>query len=158
MTRELEKRLDDSVAQFLPPPSEPEEVFARADDLPSFRQRRSCAGGGVGALGFNTFNFLTFLLLTFNGVVNAVNNVNNNNNNNNDNSQNSVQLNTEAISSNSDSSNSITVIIPPIPGRRRNGKPCMCAAGATGQQQWLGYLTLPHLHAPAGAAPCRWGL
>lgn len=82
------------------------------------RQPRSCSGG-TGAFGFNTFNFLTFLLLTFNGVVNAINNANDNNNNNNDNSQNNIHVNTDSLASNSDSSNSITVIIPPIPGRRR---------------------------------------
>lgn len=80
--------------------------------------RRSCPGG-AGAYGFNTFNFLTFALQVFNGVVNAVNHINNNNNNNNDNSQNSVNVNTDQVSSNSNSANAILVIIPPNPGRRK---------------------------------------
>ncbi|KAG7167354.1 hypothetical protein Hamer_G012796 [Homarus americanus] len=85
--------------------------------------RRSCPGGN-GAYGFNTYNFLTFSLQVFNGVINAVNRINNNNNNNNDNSQNSVTVNTDQISSNSNSANAVLVIIPPSRRRKRHLSSC----------------------------------
>ncbi|XP_027209824.2 probable serine/threonine-protein kinase cdc7 [Penaeus vannamei] len=116
MLARFEAELDEAAANALASMNGDKHAHAHAHE----RQPRSCSGG-TGAFGFNTFNFLTFLLLTFNGVVNAINNVNNNNNNNNDNSQNNIHVNTDSLASNSDSSNSITVIIPPIPGRRRRG-------------------------------------
>lgn len=114
LTRDFKKQLDAEISKYF------EVIFGESGEnhpISSHRQQRSSCPGNIGSFGFNTFNFLTFLLLTFNGVVNAINNVNNNNNN--DNSQNNVNLNTDAVTSNSDSSNSITVIIPPIIGRRR---------------------------------------
>ena len=38
-------------------------------------QKRSCPGGGVGNMGFNSFNFMTFIVLVFNAVVNINNNL-----------------------------------------------------------------------------------
>lgn len=114
VARDFERQLNERVDRYIS--DNLQEVTK--NHQPASSSARHCSGN-TGNFGFNTFNFLTFLLLVFNGVVNAVNNVNNNNNNNNDNSQNNVNVNTDVVSSNSDSSNSITVIIPPIPGRRR---------------------------------------
>lgn len=137
MSLEFERQLEAKVTEYLTSAWLPEGELTKAmrnyrrlqdqggGRVPShlYRQGRMSSpcppeGGDIGNYGFNSFNFLTFLLLTFNGVVSALNNLNNNNNNNNANSQNTVQVNTDAISSNSDSSNKVTVIIPPVIGRR----------------------------------------
>ncbi|MPC24717.1 hypothetical protein E2C01_017807 [Portunus trituberculatus] len=126
-SQEFERQLDAQVSQYLSLELGPDGDLTKAREELLHRQRRNACPGGVGGFGFNTFNFLTFLLLAFNGVLNAVNNVNNNNNNNNANSQNNVHINTDAVSSNSDSSNDVTVIIPPGPGRRRRRSTSLCS-------------------------------
>ncbi|KAK8387652.1 hypothetical protein O3P69_018277 [Scylla paramamosain] len=131
-SQEFEKQLDAQVSQYLSAALGPDGNLTKAREELLHRQRRNACPGGVGGFGFNTFNFLTFLLLAFNGVLNAVNNVNNNNNNNNANSQNNVHINTDAVSSNSDSSNDVTVIIPPSPGRRRRRGTSSCSEGVEG--------------------------
>ncbi|KAK4310508.1 hypothetical protein Pmani_017936 [Petrolisthes manimaculis] len=93
---------------------------SRRMKLHRMMRRSSSCPGGVGSYGFNSYNFLTFSLQVFNGVINAINRINNNNNNNNDNSQNNIQVNTDQVSSNSNSANAVLVIIQD--GKRKRKK------------------------------------
>jgi len=86
---------------------------------PRITRRSTCAGSGVGNLGFNSFNFLTFMVLTFNAIANTNNNINNNNNNDNNINLNSISQDSSSATSNSDNTNNVMVtILPPPVGKR----------------------------------------